>query len=211
MFKENLSPKIEKPKIEKTKTDQPKNKEIENKLKDFENNYIEKKEKTKDQEIEDKLKDVELNETEEQHLTKDEKVQLKERTGWSDDIIDNIRNMKEAEIYIDANLKEVEINGKKCLIKTDIDWNQKDKMGRTNKERVEGEPSYSPVDKNGKPIELHHIGQKQDSPLAELTAKEHIGKGNYTILHNKDIRSEIDRKEFDKERKEHWKTRAQNA
>lgn len=209
MFKEIVSPKIEQPKIEKNKVDQPKNKEIENKLKDFETNNIDKTEKTKDQEIEDKLKDIELAETDKEHLTKEEKAELKEKTGWSDNIIDNIRNMKEADIYIKAELKEVEINGRHCLIKTDIDWNQKDKLGRTNKELVS--QGHSPLDKNGKPIDLHHIGQKSNSPLAELTGKEHRGNGNDTILHNKSIESEIDRKEFTKEKKEHWKTRAENA
>ena len=34
---------------------------------------------------------------------------------------------KEAQIYIDANLKEAEINGRKCLIRSDIDMEQVDK------------------------------------------------------------------------------------
>lgn len=55
---------------------------------------------------------------------------------------------------------------------------------------------------------MHHIGQKPDSPLAELTTEEHRGAGNDTILHDKQKESEIDRNEFAKERKEHWKNRA---
>lgn len=51
------------------------------------------------------------------------------------------------------------------------------------------------------------IGQKPDSPLAELTMEEHRGAGNDTILHDKTKETEIDRNEFGKERREHWKDR----
>lgn len=37
------------------------------------------------------------------------------------------------------------------------------------------------------------------SPLAELTTQEHRGKGNDTILHDKQKETEIDRGEFAKE------------
>ncbi|WP_253689874.1 HNH/ENDO VII family nuclease [Treponema denticola] len=140
-------------------------------------------------------------------LTEDEKRELKEETGWSDEIIDSIGSKEEAEIYKKAGLKEAEINGKKCLIREDIDMNQKDELGRTNKERMEnGQP---PITKNGETVELHHIGQKADSPLAELTTQEHRGKGNDTILHDKQKESEIDRIAFSKERENHWEARAE--
>ena len=131
---------------------------------------------------------------------------IKKRTGWSDEIINSIGSMREAEIYIKAGLKEAEINGKKCLIRSDIDMDQKDEDGITNRERMER--GLPPITKNGEKVELHHIGQKPDSPLAELTTEEHRGAGNDTILHDKQKESEIDRNEFAKERKEHWKNRA---
>lgn len=139
-------------------------------------------------------------------LNEDEKAKIKEETGWSDEIIDAIGSMEEYEIYKKAGLVEAEINGKKCLIRNDIDWDQKDAMGRTNRERAE--QGLSPLNKDGKVIELHHIGQHVDSPLAELTADEHRGKGNDLILHNKAKESEIDRQTFTKERSEHWEARA---
>lgn len=142
-------------------------------------------------------------------LTEEEKAKLKELTGWSDEIIDAIGSMEEAEIYMKAGLKEVEINGKKCLIRDDIDWDQKDEMGRTNKERAE--QGLSPITKDGKTVELHHIGQHADSPLAELTPEEHRGKGNDTILHDKTKESEIDRQAFAGERSSHWEARAQEG
>lgn len=142
-------------------------------------------------------------------LTEEEKAKIKELTGWSDKIIDAIGSMEEAEIYIKAGLKEVEINGKSCLIRDDIDWNQTDEMGRTNKERAE--QGLSPITKDGKTVELHHIGQHADSPLAELTPEEHRGKGNDTILHDKTKESEIDRQAFAGERSSHWEARAQEG
>lgn len=142
-------------------------------------------------------------------LSEEEKAKIKELTGWSDEILDAIGSMEEAEIYMKAGLKEVEINGKKCLIREDIDWNQKDEMGRTNKERAE--QGLSPITKDGKTVELHHIGQHADSPLAELTTEEHRGKGNDTVLHNKTKESEIDRRAFANERSSHWEARAQEG
>jgi hypothetical protein len=55
---------------------------------------------------------------------------------------------------------------------------------------------------------LHHIGQKPDSLLAELTKEEHMGGGNNTILHDTTKPTEIDRGEFQKEKENHWATRA---
>lgn len=139
-------------------------------------------------------------------LTDEEKAKIKEEAGWSDEIIDAIGSMEEYEIYKNAGLKEAEIGGKKCLIRNDIDWDQKDAMGRTNRERAE--QGLSPINKDGKVIELHHIGQHADSPLAELTPEEHRGKGNDNILHDKTKESEIDRQAFAGERSEHWEARA---
>jgi hypothetical protein len=139
-------------------------------------------------------------------LTDEDREKIKKETGWSDAIVDAIKTKEEYEIYKNAGLKEAEINGKPCLIRTDIDMDQKDEFGRTNKERMQ--QGLAPLDKKGKSIELHHIGQKPDSPLAELTEEEHRGKGNDTILHDKTKESEIDRDAFKKEKEDHWETRS---
>lgn len=144
---------------------------------------------------------------EQKGLTQEQKDKIKEETGWSDEIIDAIGSMEEYQIYKDAGLIEAEIDGRKCLINPNIDMNQKDAFGRTNKERME--QGLAPLDKNGNPIELHHIGQKNDSPLAELTQEQHRSKENYSILHDTKKDSEIDRKAFDNERENHWKARAE--
>lgn len=141
-------------------------------------------------------------------LTDEEKEKLRELTGWSDEILDAIDSWEEAEIYMKAGLREVEINGKKCLIRDDIDLDQEDEDGITNRERMErGRP---PITKDGEEVELHHIGQKQNSPLAELTMEQHCGVGNDTILHDKTKETEIDRNEFGRERRDHWKDRVES-
>ena len=142
-------------------------------------------------------------------LSLEEKAKIKIETGWSNEVINAIGSMKEYEIYKKAGLVEAEIDGKKCLIRSDIDMTQKDEFGKTNMERMaEGK---SPIAQNGETVELHHIGQKADSPLAELTTQEHRGRGNDTILHDKQKESEIDRISFSKERESHWIARANNA
>ena len=124
---------------------------------------------------------------------------------YSSEINDAISSVKEAEIYSNADLKEGVVNGRKALLRTDINMNQKDEFGLTNLERMKnGNP---PIASNGEIIELHHIGQKADAPFAELTRTEHRGKGNDIILHDKNKVSEIDRSTFHRERQEHWQNR----
>ena len=159
--------------------------------------------------LKDSVKETETDENVKEGLTDEEKTKIKEETGWSDEIVDAIGSWKEYEIYKNANLVEAEIDGKKCLIRNDINWNQKDEMGRTNKERAE--QGLSPINKDGKVIELHHIGQHSNSPLAELTQEEHRGKGNDGILHDKTKESEINRQAFAEERSNHWSARAQES
>lgn len=139
-------------------------------------------------------------------LSSETKEKLSE-LGYPEDIIEKIKTEEEAKIYLDANLEPQEVNGRPCLVKKDIDPDRKDPVtGETNLEKMKR--GRAPLDENGKPIELHHIGQNNDSPLAELTRDEHTGKGNYAILHERK-ESEIDRKGFEKEKSEHWKARAE--
>jgi len=157
--------------------------------------------------IENEAQAREINAAQKETLLSNEEIQsIKAETGWSDEIVESIRSVKEAKIYENANLKEAEINGRKCLIRSDIDWEHKDSMGRTNAERAK--LGLSPINKNGETIELHHIGQKENGPLAELTPREHRGKENYSILHDATKASEIDREKFSIERSEYWKLRA---
>ena len=145
--------------------------------------------------------------------------QIKERTGWSDDIVRFLHSPEEAEVYIGAGLGERRIGDRAALVRTDIDWRafncrqewlkQKfadwDKWQDYNNADLIGE-GWPPRDSNGDPYELHHIGQRQDSPFAELTWQEHMGGGNNVILHP-DRESAIDRQQFDDEKSRYWQDR----
>ena len=118
-----------------------------------------------------------------------EKKVLQESQGWSEKLCNAISSFEEAEIYIKAGLKEVIINGKSCLIRQDIDLERRDEYGRTNRERmINGQP---PLTQSGETIKLHHIRQKKDAPLAELTTQEHRGQGNDAILQTTDRKSVV--------------------
>ena len=144
-------------------------------------------------------------------LTDEEKQKIKEETGWSDEIINHIESMDQYEIYKNAELHEEEINGRKCLVK-DIDMDYVDpKTGMTNRERMER--GLSPIDsKTGEKIELHHMGQKHDSPFAELCENSEHGDGNHKTLHTsteESWRNDPEKnREYQQETKDHWKQRA---
>jgi RHS repeat-associated protein len=90
-----------------------------------------------------------------------------------------------------------------------------DKYGRTNLKRMT--QGLAPMGPDDKPINIHHMLQTQDGPLAELTQSMHLaqgayqGSGSYNTLHWKagtDIPSGIDRDAFDDWKKEYWRERA---
>ena len=149
-----------------------------------------------------------------------EKTALRARTGWSNNILDYIDSMAEAQIYMKAGLKEATVGDRPALIRGDIDWSAfncrkewlKQKLADYtrwvdyNNADLIGE-GFPPRDGNGDPYELHHIGQHQHSPFAELTWAEHMGDGNNTILHRAGKESEIDRQQFDREKSEYWQAR----
>lgn len=122
-------------------------------------------------------------------------------------ILPYINSIEEAELYVKLGLQPIEINGRILLINpSQIDLEQIDADGLSNKERME--KGYAPLDKNGKPFNFHHIGQKADSPLALLTQDDHFA--NYGILHDRTNSTEVHGKgsKWGKERGEIWKTMA---
>ena len=153
-------------------------------------------------------------------------------TGWNHEIIDSIRSFEEGEIYKNANLQEGIVNDRLCLQNPEINWDQTtriytnadyeamskgelpfgfgqldDIFSMTNKERALN--GMAPLDSNGQAFELHHIGQRMDSALAELRSEQHRGPGNDAILHEKNAPSQIDRNAFQSERSDYWKARAE--
>lgn len=148
-------------------------------------------------------------------LSDEERLKIKEETNWSDELIDYIKNMKQYEIYKNADLYEVEIDGKKCLVKK-IDMDYVDpKTGLTNRELMErGRAPYD--SKTGEKIELHHMNQEYDAPLVELCENSEHGDGNDSILHPKKGESwrkdpELKGNYENKDRPNHWKERSREA
>lgn len=135
------------------------------------------------------------------------RAEINEKSNYSPEVNAYINSVEELEIYQKAGLEEVQINGRTCLIRSDIDMDQEvDEFGMTNADLIK--EGYAPFDKNGHRIELHHIGQKDDAPLAELKFEEHRSSETYSILHDTSKESEINRSEFNNEREAHWKSRS---
>ncbi len=79
---------------------------------------------------------------------------------------------------------------------------QRNPDGRTNLMRMlDGEP---PLDREGRAVQLHHSGQRNDGPYIEFTRAEHI-----QYRHARGA-SEINRSEHDQFRREYWPQRARD-
>jgi RHS repeat-associated protein len=82
-----------------------------------------------------------------------------------------------------------------------------DKYGRSNLKRMQ--QGLAPMGPDDKPLNLHHMLQTQDGPIAEVTHSMHFG--NYNQLHWKagtKIPSGIDRDAFNSWKSQYWKDRA---
>ena len=59
--------------------------------------------------------------------------------------------------------------------------------------------------KDGTSVEIHHVGQNSNGPFKEMSKQDHRGIGNFKKNHpNLGQPSQIDRKEFEKAKKEYW-------
>ncbi len=134
------------------------------------------------------------------------KNRIDRQSKYSADVNEYISTIKELEVYQNENLAEDKINSRMILKDNHINLNLKDAKERTNLERME--KGLAPLDEEGRPYNLHHIGQKADSPLAEL--KDNVHKQNDAILHDKSIPTEVHGGDinWDRERANHWKQRA---
>ncbi len=139
------------------------------------------------------------------------RIEINENSPYSQEVNDHISSVEELDVYKNAGLVEGEVDGRTCLIREDIDLDYIDpKSGKSNRELME--KGRAPYDKTtGERLELHHIGQEYDSPLAELTEDSQHGD-SYSTLHTKE--GESWRNDSKKEnhyngtqRPNHWKAR----
>ena len=114
-------------------------------------------------------------------LTMNEVAKIQKECKYPIEVIQRLNSMYQYNILKKAGLKSDIVNGKMALIR-DIDLNYFDEVTKmTNLQRMaKGKP---PLDSTGTPYELHHLGQRVDSPLAILTKAEHMKDGNNKILH----------------------------
>ncbi len=140
-------------------------------------------------------------------LTMNEAAQIQRESKMPLDVIGALQSMDQYQILKDAGLfvSDAPIAGRTALIRH-IDLNQTDELGTTNLEKMKN--GMAPLDPDGLPYELHHVGQQNDGTLAILTRAEHRSKGNHTIWHQFK-ESDVDHGfEWTKARREFWMTMA---
>lgn len=104
---------------------------------------------------------------------------------------------------------EVQFEGNRVFQRDDlIDPRKVDKDGLTNLERMKR--GKAPIGPDGRPIQLHHMTQRHNGPIAEITESMH--KKHFGVLHinRGEIPSGINRRAFDKWRKKYWRQRAKD-
>jgi len=106
--------------------------------------------------------------------------------------------------------KNIQFKNVKVYQRDDIiNPNMKDARGRTNLERMK--KGLAPLGPDGKSINLHHMTQRNESSIAEVTQTFH--KENSSIIHinPNTIPSGINRSEFNKWRTKYWKNRSNDV
>ena len=135
-------------------------------------------------------------------LTLNQAAAIQKESKYSFKIIKCIRSKAEYNVYKSAGLKQAKV-GKKLALVRKIDPNRVDAKGMTNLQRMK--KGKAPYDETGHKYQLHHIGQKKDSPLAILSWDEHVN--NSKILHT--AKKGIDHgNKWKKQRKAFWKAYA---
>lgn len=114
-------------------------------------------------------------------LTMNQVAIIQKESHYPVEVITRFNSMEQYEICKSAGLTAKMVNGKTALVRQ-IDLNYVDELtGKTNLQLMQ--EGYAPYDPTGQKYQLHHIGQRNDSPLAILTQAEHTGSGNDKIWH----------------------------
>jgi len=106
-------------------------------------------------------------------------------------------------------LEPVEVEGVKVYQRDDlIDPSYVDKEGRTNLDRMK--QGIAPIGPDGESIELHHMLQTNNSPIAEIAQTFHQQNKKIIHINPNTIPSGIDRKAFAAWKRKYWKIRAED-
>ena len=136
-------------------------------------------------------------------LTMNQAALIQKTSKWPLDAIKNIHSMEEYNIYKEAKLIPTKLPDGELVFLRQIDWTLTDAYGRTNVQRVGA--NLAPIDATGTPFELHHVGQRADSPLAILSWAEHHSSGNYKVLHYAEQGKDISDAAWNKQKQDVWK------
>ena len=135
-------------------------------------------------------------------LTMNQAAAIQRESKWPLDAIKSLHSTAEYEIYRKAELVPTQLSDGTWAFLRKINWKTVDSFGRTNVQRVA--QGLAPVDPTGVPYELHHMGQKVNSPLAILTSAEHHSSGNFSILHYAEEGKNVADDVWASQKKEFW-------
>lgn len=136
-------------------------------------------------------------------LSMNEAAKIQRESKWPLDAIKALHSYKEYEIYKNANLIPTQLSDGSWAFLRNIDWTLVDSFGKTNVQRVAD--GLAPIDPSGMPYELHHIGQRADSPLAILTNAEHHAKPNFSTLHYSNTGKNVTDEAWKAQKQAFWK------
>ena len=121
-------------------------------------------------------------------------------------IEDTRRRMTKLEkSFIDSG-KKAKYKGQEFVKRDVFDKEYVDAAGQSNRDRMT--QGLSPIGRDGKPVNLHHMKQQNNGTIVELTNTEH---NEYSkTLHRYTEKSEINRDEFNKLRAVYWKERSKD-
>lgn len=147
----------------------------------------------------------------ENQIIDEQRTLIEKYSPYSDTINQNIGSYEELRFYCSIGLIEANVTRRSLIRNVNLNLYISSK-GKNNLDlMLGGNPPYA-FDKEDGIIVLHHIGQKEDSPFAELTYDEHMSHGNNKKLHQSVRDSWRNTPEaeklFDKERSLYWQMRA---
>jgi len=152
-------------------------------------------------------------------LTVNTVLGISENTQYPVEVVKLFKQTEEGAIYYEqAGLYAKEVNGQIALVRNiDLDYMSLYKGEMiTNLQRMKN--GLAPLDPaTGKAYQLHHIGQKIDSPLAILTRAEHQSAENSAILHDSGIsagegvHAQLSDMEWSSQRAAFWKAFAETV
>lgn len=112
---------------------------------------------------------------------------IKSQSCYSDAINMFIRSVEELNIYEKEKFEETYITRPALISRIDISFMY---LGKSNLDRMlSGLPPAELTEFGTQVYDLHHIGQKYESPFAELPHTIHSGINTYSILHDIGIES----------------------